>query len=577
MLEGMLGMNRNRMGIAAAALVAGLLSTWSQPAHACGGFFCDGGGPPMPVDQTGETIVFVMDGASVEAHIQIQYMGEAENFSWVIPVMSRPDFAVGSQPLLDAMLVGTQPRHQAQWQYDDCGDPSPESTGGLSSGGATGGDGGDDGDGDSGGDGPQVVHREVVGAFEAVVLEGGTAQEVIDWLDANGYAQDPEAEPILQKYLDDGALFAALKLTGGTDVDEIHPIVLRFTEGEPCVPLTLTRIAAVEDMDVRAMFLAPARVAPTNFRHVLVNPARIDWLSGGANYRDVVTLAVDEENADGRAFVTEYAGTADVVQARNFIFNEVWDDSVFVTAEPTQVMDLLQAQNMGGCFGEGGGCQWGHPLVLSLLRQYLPAPDGVPEDGFYANPAGYTIDTAAWDGAAFAADYRGRIIDPGQAALTALEAAPSLTRMFTTISPAEMTEDPIFHVNSDLQDVPNVQTATIRQFCSGDRLVTLPDGRQVFLGAGEPWPDFGGEMPWSEEIERVPTAGGPESLTDNTELIDQLLAEYNDDHEPDRGSGGGQDGVESESAGCACTTGGAGAFGWTLVGALGAFVRRRRR
>ncbi len=57
------------------ALVA-VLSLWSlgeHSAHACGGTFCDSGPQAMPVDQTGENILFVMDGTTVEAHVQIQY------------------------------------------------------------------------------------------------------------------------------------------------------------------------------------------------------------------------------------------------------------------------------------------------------------------------------------------------------------------------------------------------------------------------------------------------------------------------------------------------------------------------
>lgn len=553
-----------------------LTTSWPRTADACGGFFCDGGGPPMPVDQTGETIVFVLDGTRVEAHIQINYQGEASKFSWVIPVMSEPTFAVGSQPLLNALLVASQPQWFTQWEYDQCGDPSDQEEGdspngtGPVSGGGDGEEGGPDG-------GPRVVSKEIVGAFEAVVLQGGTAQELIDWLDTNGYAQDPEAEPIFEQYLAEGALFAALKLTGGTDVDEIHPIALTFDTGEACVPLRLTRIAAVEDMEVRSFFLAPQRVAPTNYRHVLVNPARIDWLTNGANYSEVVTLAVDEDNADGRAFVTEYAGTPTVVpeNTKQFIFNELWDDTVFVSAQPTEVMGLLQAQNMGGCFGEGGGCQWGHPLVLGLLRQYLPAPPGVAEDGFYADPLAYTIDMQAWDGPAFAHDYRSRIIDAGRTAADALEHAQYLTRMYTTISPHEMTDDPVFHVNADLIDVPNVQIATARQFCSGARRVTLPDGREIQLEAGQPWPDFGDEMPWSEAIETVPEHGAPQILVDNTEQIDNALVAWNESHAIDETDPSGSASGPTTS-GCACTTMGGSAWSWLLVG-LGGMLRSRRR
>ena len=47
------------------ALTGALLVAAPQEAEACGGFFCDGGPQPMPVDQTGEDILFVMDQGQV--------------------------------------------------------------------------------------------------------------------------------------------------------------------------------------------------------------------------------------------------------------------------------------------------------------------------------------------------------------------------------------------------------------------------------------------------------------------------------------------------------------------------------
>jgi hypothetical protein len=63
----------HRITALAPLLLAGL--AWSVPdrADACGGTFCDSGPNAMPVDQTGENILFVIDGTTVEAHIQIQY------------------------------------------------------------------------------------------------------------------------------------------------------------------------------------------------------------------------------------------------------------------------------------------------------------------------------------------------------------------------------------------------------------------------------------------------------------------------------------------------------------------------
>jgi hypothetical protein len=66
-------------------------------------------------------------------------------------------------------------------------------------------------------------------------------------------------------------------------------------------------------MDIRVFVLAENRAAPTNYKHVLVNPLKIDWLNRATNYKEVITNAVDAFMADGRAFVTEFAGASSAV------------------------------------------------------------------------------------------------------------------------------------------------------------------------------------------------------------------------------------------------------------------------
>ncbi|MCA9697067.1 MAG: hypothetical protein KC431_06060, partial [Myxococcales bacterium] len=69
------------------ALAAVPLLVAPAEAEACGGTFCDNGPMSMPVDQTGENILFVINDTNVEAHIQIQYDpdADADKFAWVIP------------------------------------------------------------------------------------------------------------------------------------------------------------------------------------------------------------------------------------------------------------------------------------------------------------------------------------------------------------------------------------------------------------------------------------------------------------------------------------------------------------
>lgn len=584
-------MRRSSLVCALGAMAAfGAVAMPPQEADACGGTFCDGGPIPMPVDQSGENILFVRDGDFTEAHIQIQYEGEAQNFAWVIPLQQVPEFSVGSEPLFQNLLAGSVPTYLVQTQFDDCdvgvsGFP-PGDNGGT----GAGDDGGAaDSAGEDPGGGPQVLLQETVGAYEIAVLQGGTAAEVIEWLDANGYAQDDEAEPILATYLEEGFLFGAVKLTGGADVDEIHPIVLRMPTTEECIPLRLTRIAAVEDMDVRSFFLGAARTVPQNYRHVLINQVKIDWTPGAlaSNYKEIITQAVDAESADGRAFVTEYAGTSDVVP-RGGLYSPSWNSQAFVAIEPIGVIDELTSQGFYFCdFDFGNGCAPTHPLVQPLLDEFLPVPDGVEPDAFYECLSCFEkqIDLMAWDGAAFAAALQQRVIDPGEHANAILDANAYLSRLYTTISPGEMTEDPLFHQNAELADVPNNLTGTQRILCNGDSVFILPDGREVYLPAGGTWPDFDNEPAWSmpsdEEVQEVMAAGAPVVLANNTQAIDDALAAYNSAQGWAGGGANDDGGVGSGSAGaggCGCRTTGSGAAGlMTMLLGLGLGLASRRR
>src|SRR6187402_777928 len=89
------------------AIVA-TLSTWSRPADACGGTFCDSGPAAMQVDQTGEVILFAFGDGFVEAHVQIEYDGgDASKFAWIVPVLAVPEVEVGSFRLIQNALDAT--------------------------------------------------------------------------------------------------------------------------------------------------------------------------------------------------------------------------------------------------------------------------------------------------------------------------------------------------------------------------------------------------------------------------------------------------------------------------------------
>ena len=187
--------------------------------------------------------------------------------------------------------------------------------------------------------------------------------------------------------------------------------------------------------------------------------------------------------------------------SRGGIFSELWSSAPYRIVDPLGAFTLLRDQGLLDCFYDDfegiDVCNYAHPLLRNLMLQYLPVPDGVDEVQFYGDPATYEmqIDLMAWDGNAFADLLEERIIVPGQHANMLLDAYPTLTRMYTTISPGEMTADPFFHQNADLPGVDFTNQLATRQFgCGPDEVWILPDGREVYVPNGI-WPDFTDEMP----------------------------------------------------------------------------------
>ncbi len=510
-------------------------------AEACGGTFCDTGPTVMPVDQSGENILFWTDDSGAEpyteAHIQIQYEGDPERFAWIIPVTGVPEVQVGSQGLFDGVLDASTPTFTINTRLgDDCvgaganvGLCAFSSDGSLEvqNRGETG--FGEDEMGEEGG-GPEILDRGFAGAFEYVVLTGDTVESIVDWLDVAGYAQDEDAPPILQEYLDEGFVFVAVKLQSGVGVDEIHPLSIRYPGTEPCIPIRLTRIAATEDMAIRAFFLGEARVVPQNWPHVVPNLLHLDWAgSPAADYNQMISLALDE--AGGRGFVTEYAGTDSVVN-QAFIRNPAWSAGAFAELEASKVVDVLEEQGLISCYAQGNDwqCDVTHAQVLPLLRRYLPAPDDLGEAEFWGCLDCFVedIDPVAWGmEPGFREDFQARIVGPAEHALDMLDDSAYLTRLFTLLSPHEMLEDPVFHSTDSMPTVDNSVTVG-RVLSCNDSPDYFEIGDQIIALDGGAWPSFD-DMPRVERVERVPMTGPAQIETDNSEEIDVLLDDWNGD------------------------------------------------
>jgi hypothetical protein len=467
-------------------------------ARACGGFFCNN----QPLDQAGEKILFLVDETTgeVTAHIQIQYAGSAPDFSWVVPVTSVPTFDVGSDEIFLRLVGATAPSYQVHTtQIGGC-DLCPSSPP-WDGDGAVDADADADGDSDTGTDGGVLVlDSGVVGPFETVTLSSDDPEALSTWLVDNGYDVPETAGPIIAAYVSANYYFVGLKLTKESDTGDLRPIILHLAATTPCIPLRLTAIAATPDMPVFTWVLGDARAVSTNYLDVVPNDVLI--LTGAMTYPEAASAAIDV--AGGRAFITEYAGSSAV--ARAAFDNGYHTDALRTLDSPVDVMAELQRQGFRSS-----------ALLLSLLTEYMPPPDGVEPRDFYNCPDCYDLSGYTFDANALADGLEDGIVRPLDEVHDATFRYPTLTRLYTVISPDEMTEDPEFAMNPWAPPVDQIRTAELVRNCRGTYSpdddygeVATPNGH-TFCGhdvdAGWSWGGYYGGGYYGSSVIRGYTPG----------------------------------------------------------------------
>ncbi|MCA9606257.1 MAG: DUF2330 domain-containing protein [Myxococcales bacterium] len=550
-------MRRSLLALGATVSMTALGLTSAPAAHACGGFFCNN----QAIDQSGENIVFVYnDDGTVTTMIQIFYEGPSEEFAWILPVPAEPSVDVGTDAVFRELAARSQPSFITRQEvlgtcrdepscpgiYDDL-EASDGFRGGADAGAAA----------DAGAPSPgvDVRLRANVGPYDVAVLASGSADALREWLTDNGYVIPDSALAEMDHYVELGHFFVALKLQKDRDSGEIQPIVLTSDNDEPCIPLRLTRIAATPDMPITAYFLGERRVRPMNF--MLIEPDYDDsglWL-GGTSYTSYVGGLVDD--VGGHGFVTDYAGDAPS------IYIEVGDiEDLRAETDPVRFLQTLRDRGFTG-----------DSQLMGLLEHYMPPPEGWDAQTFYncLFQGWCTSDpdiVAHFEAFPFFPEplvdaLNVGVVAPRAHAQEMVNGATHMTRLFTTMSPDEMDEDPQFIVSEELpREYSNQHQATIQVHCGPEyfrwtapRDIVLPsgtvehvaDGVEYFGSDREYCVDRGdGFAPWAprEALREI-------ALRRNTRL-----------------GGGGL-----------CSVGGAGGLSGValLFGALLALVWRRRR
>lgn len=504
------------------------VALWSDPADACGCFAPPN--PTVPVVQAGERILFAVKNGEVTAHVQVQYSGASgTDFGWLLPLPAVPTLELGTDEVFVRLTQATQPQYQMTTTLDSSCQQSFGTGGGSAGGFGAGGSaaGGSAGFADAGSAPSPLVVQDSVGPYDYAVLRSDSKTEMLAWLMANRYFVPANSDAAIDPYIRPGAYFLALKLRPGNSTGDLQPVVLRYPSDVGQIPITLTSVGATQNMGVQVWLLGAGRGIPRNYHHTVINDAVIDWPNRGQNYNDVIIRAVGE--APGKhSFVTEFAGPGARVGVTLNPPTRFGSRAEFAAAATPEVfIDLLLQRSFAAPTLTSQQPVFSGPLK-AILTRYLPPPAGVTADTFFFNYRFFKAQAPAPDfqPQAMADEIWLRVVKPIQEAAALFDEHPVLTRLYTTISPADMNKDPVFSFNRTLPSVSNVHTANLHISCSRTQgfveqtlavLRTEQGAWRVFPRAQLVPPDL--SLPASLRIEVLREEGPPETQVDNAATI----------------------------------------------------------
>lgn len=490
----------------------------TSSAVACGGFFCQ----QFPINQAGEQIIFRRDGNQVTAVVLILYAGEAEDFSWVLPVPGEPELSTGSDLVFAPLELATRPRFNLETTGGPCPSLPRLMPGGMNMGSAA--------DEDSAGPDVEVLQTLSVGPFDVQIVASEDAEAMAQWLEDNNYDLTDRGRELIAPYVDEGMNFVAMKLRQDQGVGDIQPLILRYESEVPMIPIRLTAVAAQPDMGVIVWLLGESRAVPLNYLHVTPNYTRLNWYAGSTNayatYQTLITAAMDE--AGGQGFATDYAGRDLDVLAQLPTVESLGAELVRLSSIEDGPQFVAQL---------AGGFVFPQTKILEILGRHLPLPAG--DEFIYQIPdllgQTFTAEELAAARAAIIIELNDTVLEPLGETLTVLDDAPYMTRLYTTLSAEEMTLDPTFSFNPDLPDQALERNATLDIRCTGFNTrwtLTLGpgtgrDGEVVIEGVGSPpgftAPVIDQDAMWRSET--VSTSGPPKTETQKQFPTAQVISE----------------------------------------------------
>ncbi len=348
--------------------IVGGLALVPSTALGCGGCF---GPPTSPTLVTGHRMAFAVSETQTVLWDQFEYQGEAEDFSWVLPVLPGAYVEVAEDAWLSALdtftstLINRPQLNCPQF----AGSP-----GGVYEDGSSGcGCGGNDEDSapgasyasNSGPGAPQpppvtVVRQETVGPYDTVVLRSMDPDALRNWLTENGYVIPQEIEPVIDAYVNEGSDFLALRLSPGVGVKQMQPVRVITPGGEYLLPLRMVAAGVGSLVDIKLFVIAEQRYSMPDIAEVsvLLQDLSYDFFDGSNNYLALRAQALAQNT--GKSYVTSYARQGAFFQpnvgslgvSQNYLVT-----GSTTSPPPTSLADLYFQQAVADDNLTGLGCQ----------------------------------------------------------------------------------------------------------------------------------------------------------------------------------------------------------------------------
>jgi hypothetical protein len=267
-------------------------------AHACGAFFS--ANESEIVDMSDQRVVLVLGDGVVDLAVQVAYEGDPASFAWVYPLPAVPELTEGGASMFANLDEDTRPRFWIELDEDPgCQPPS-----GACQDYSAGGRGNEGGIGD---DGVDVWDEGQVGIFDYATITAVTIDDMLSWLENNGFVAPQQADAVLQHYVDVGWYFVAMKINPEAAGTGAVTSTVRFSYASSSnrYPLYMSSISPASTTGILLYVFAEHRQLTTGaYATAEVDLAGVEAISElETNYTALFDAALAAQ--DGRAFVVE--------------------------------------------------------------------------------------------------------------------------------------------------------------------------------------------------------------------------------------------------------------------------------